>query len=355
MEALDPYAASIVETVRQPLLVLDADLRVRTANRSFYRTFQVLPENSEGRLLHELGDHQWDIPELRELLQQIAGERGEEREYEFDQSFPTMGRRTMLLNARRLRQPGKQPPLILLATEDITDRKRAKVTRQLLLAATSHDVLNVLNNIVGYAHLLEDNDLPEPVVPHIISLSISLREMMQGLLDHADAENDQPSLALISARALMRERAEAIEWQCKQKGLALRVDLPAEGPITTDPAKVTRILDNLLSNAVRYTPSGNVHLQGQLLSSKISVSVRDTGIGIPADELRRVFEPHYRASTARKVAPLGTGLGLFTVKRFCDLLGGTTRIESTPGIGTTCTVMLPRYPQPARSMSSSRP
>jgi two-component system capsular synthesis sensor histidine kinase RcsC len=108
---------------------------------------------------------------------------------------------------------------------------------------------------------------------------------------------------------------------------------------------VTRILDNLLSNAVRYTPSGKVHLQGQLLSSKISVSVRDTGIGIPADELRRVFEPHYRAPTARQVAPLGTGLGLFTVKRFCDLLGGTTHIESTPGMGTTCTVMLPRYPQ----------
>jgi two-component system CheB/CheR fusion protein len=345
MKTLDPYAASIVETVQQPLLVLDDDLRLRSANRSFYRTFQMLPENSEGRLLHELGNHQWDIPELRELLEQIAGGRGEEREYELDQQVPTMGRRTMLLNARRLRQPGKQPPLILLAMEDITDRKRAKETSQLLLAATSHDVLNVLSSIVGYAQLLEGNDLPEPVVPQIISLSMSLREMTRGLLDHADAENDQPSLALISARALIRERAGAIEWQCKQKGLKLRVDLPAEGSITTDSIKVTRILDNLLSNAVRYTPSGNVHLQGQLLSNKISVSVRDTGIGIPADELRRVFEPHYRAPTAREVAPLGTGLGLFTVKRFCDLLGGTTRIESTAGVGTTCTVVLPRHPQ----------
>jgi signal transduction histidine kinase len=121
----------------------------------------------------------------------------------------------------------------------------------------------------------------------------------------------------------------------------LHVDLPAEGSITTDAIKVTRILDNLLSNAVRYTHSGNVHLRGELIGSKLSVSVRDTGIGIPADELHRVFEPRYRAPTARTVAPSGTGLGLFTVKRFCDLLGGTTQIESRPGVGTTCTVMLP--------------
>ena len=231
--------------------------------------------------------------------------------------------------------------------EDVTDRKRVEETHRLLLAATSHDVLNVLNNIMGYAQLFEERDFPEPVVPRILSLSMGLREIMRELLDHADADNDQPSLALVSARALMRERAEAVEWQCRQKGLEFAVDLPPEGSITTDPIKVTRILDNLLSNAVRYTPRGNVYLHGQLASTKFCIRVRDTGIGIPADDLDRVFQPHYRAPTARQVAPLGTGLGLFTVKRFCDLLGGNTEIESTPGVGTTCTVMLPRHPPPA--------
>jgi two-component system, chemotaxis family, CheB/CheR fusion protein len=345
VKPLDPYAASIVDTVRQPLVVLDADLRVQSANRCFYRTFRLARKYSEGRLLHELGDRQWNIPQLRELLGRVAGGGDEIRDYELDQRFPTMGRRTMMLNARRLRQPGNGPPLILLAMEDITDRKRADETRRLLLAATSHDVLNVLNNIAGFAQLLDDRDLPEPVVPRLVSLTMALGEMMRELLDHADAENDRPSLALISARALIRERAGAIEWQCKQKGLELHVDLPAEGSITTDPIKVIRILDNLLSNAVRYTPSGNVHLHGELERTRLAVRVRDTGIGIPAEDLPRVFEPHYRAPTARQVAPLGTGLGLFTVKRFCDLLGGTTHIESTPGMGTTCTVVLPRHPQ----------
>lgn len=342
-KSLDPYAASIVETVRQPLIVLDTDLRVRWANRSFYDTFQVVPQNCEGRLLRDLGDRQWEIPGLRKVLEQIVGQYHEVRDCEFEQRFPTIGRRTLLLNAHLLRQRGNAPPLILLAIEDITDRKRVEETRQLFLTATSHDVLNVLSNIVGYARMLEQRDLSQPVVPRIISLSTTLVEMMRDLLDHADAENDQPSLAVISARQLVRERAEAIEWQCRQKGLEFNVELPAEGAITTDPSKMTRILDNLLSNAVRYTTKGKVLLQGQLASTKFSVSVRDTGIGIPADDLGRVFEPHYRAPTAREIAPLGTGLGLFTVKRFCDLLGGTTQIESTPGVGTVCTVMLPRH------------
>jgi len=346
-KSLDPYATSIVETVRQPLVVLDAELRVLSANRAFYTTFHVLPESSVGGLLYELGDRQWDIPELRELLEEITGGGREIRDYEFVRRFPAIGRRAMLLNACRLRAPVAGPPLILLAMEDVTDRKRVEETHQLLLAATSHDVLNVLNNIMGYAQLFEERDFPEPVVPRILSLSVGLREIMRELLDHADADNDQPSLALVSARALMRERAAAVEWQCRQKGLEFRVDLPPEGAVTTDPIKVTRILDNLLSNAVRYTPRGNVYLHGQLASTKFSIRVRDTGIGIPADDLERVFQPHYRAPTARQVAPLGTGLGLYTVKRFCDLLGGSTEIESTPGVGTTCTVMLPRQPPPA--------
>jgi two-component system, chemotaxis family, CheB/CheR fusion protein len=344
MQGKYSYAASIVETVQQPLLVLDADLRVQSANQSFYRVFRVAPEESEGRLLAQLGERQWDIVALREQLERILSQHSEVRDYEVDLRFPTIGQRTMLLNARRLRQRGNRPPLILLAMEDITDRKRAENARQLFLAATSHDVLNALHSIIGYAQMLEDTGLTDGVAPRISSLSKALAEIMRDLLDHAHAENDRPSLALVSARALLRERADAIEWRCKEKGLELRVELPAEGSLTTDPVKVTRILDNLLSNAVRYTPSGNVHLQGQLANTALCVTVRDTGIGIPAEDIERVFEHYYRAPTAQRIEPLGSGLGLSTVKRFCDLLGGRAEIESTPGVGTTCTVVLPRHP-----------
>lgn len=345
MDALDTVAASIVETLWQPLVVLEGDLRVRCANRSFYQTFDARPEECEGKLLYEMGAREWDIPQLRESLEEVLRGRRELRGYTVERSFASIGPRSMVLQARLLRERNGHTPLIAMSIEDITERKHSEDTRQLLLAATSHDGLNVLNNIAGYAQLLDDADPPEQIVPRILALSMALGDIMRDMLDHADATNEQPNLAVVCARKLIRERAESIEWQCRQKGLGLFVDLPDECPITTDPGKVTRILDNVLSNAVRYTPTGKVHLQGRLIRTKLRLRVSDTGIGIPADDLERVFEPRYRSPTAREIAPLGTGLGLFTVKRFSEMLGGSARIKSSPQVGTTCTITLPRHAQ----------
>jgi len=120
------YAESIVATVREPLLVLDADLRVITANKSFYQTFQVTPEKTENRLLYDIGDRQWDIPKLRELLEKILPKNTVFNDFEIEYDFPTIGRRTMLLNARRIYREGNKTQTILLAIEDITERKKAE-------------------------------------------------------------------------------------------------------------------------------------------------------------------------------------------------------------------------------------
>ena len=109
------HAYAIVETVRQPLLVLDGDLRVKSANRSFYETFRVSPQETQGRLIYELGNRRWDIPKLRELLEKILPQDGQVEDFEVEHDFPAVGRKTMLLNARRLRQEGASAELILLA------------------------------------------------------------------------------------------------------------------------------------------------------------------------------------------------------------------------------------------------
>jgi PAS domain S-box-containing protein len=120
------YAFAIVETVRQPLLVLDKDLRVESANRAFYETFRVSLEETHDRLIYELGDRQWDIPKLRQFLEEILPQDGHFQDFEVEHDFPTVGRKTMLLNARRLRQEGTDTELILLAVEDVTERKQAE-------------------------------------------------------------------------------------------------------------------------------------------------------------------------------------------------------------------------------------
>ena len=118
-EALE-YAENIVETVREPLVVLDADLTVMSVNRSFCQTFEVTPGETEGRLIYELGDFQWDIPALRNLLEEVLPQNNSFDGLEVQHDFPTIGQRQMLLNARRIADSDGEPNLILLAIEDVT-------------------------------------------------------------------------------------------------------------------------------------------------------------------------------------------------------------------------------------------
>ncbi len=166
------YAEAIVETVREPLVVLDAELRVRTANRSFYQTFHVAPAQTEGRLLYNLGNRQWDLPPLRELLlEEVLAQNGHFNDFEVAHEFEEIGRRTMLLNARRLFRRGDGVEFVLLGIEDVTSRRRtahalriseARYRRLfetaqdgiLIVDADTRQILDAnpfLSNLLGYA------------------------------------------------------------------------------------------------------------------------------------------------------------------------------------------------------------
>ena len=121
-EALN-YAENIVSTVREPLIVLDGGLQIISANQSFYRVFSVTPDETEGKLIYEVGDGHWNIPKLRELLENILPKNTSFENYEVEHEFPGLGRKKMLLNARRIHNGGVKPQKILLAIEDVTERK----------------------------------------------------------------------------------------------------------------------------------------------------------------------------------------------------------------------------------------
>ncbi len=125
VEDIEMYAQDIVDTVREPLLMLDTALRVRSANRAFYQTFQVTAEETEKRLIYELGNGQWDIPALRTLLEDVIPTSSVFNDFELEHTFPIIGRRVMLLNGRKLRA-GSHGELLVLAMEDVTARKRAE-------------------------------------------------------------------------------------------------------------------------------------------------------------------------------------------------------------------------------------
>jgi two-component system CheB/CheR fusion protein len=141
------HVQAIYDTVREPLLVLDPDLRVRSANAYFYDTFKVDPKETEGRLIYDLGNHQWDIPRLRELLGDILPDNDSFESFEVEHEFAGIGRRVMLLNGRRL----DDAQLILLAIEDITDRRRWEDQQKLLVSELSHRVKNTLATVQSIA------------------------------------------------------------------------------------------------------------------------------------------------------------------------------------------------------------
>ena len=117
------FAENIINAVHEPLVVLDGDLRVISASRSFYEFFKVKPEETEKQLIYDLGNRQWDIPKLRELLEEIIPNNAAFYDFEVKHNFPTIGERIMMLNARRIPRPPETPSVILLAVEDITGNR----------------------------------------------------------------------------------------------------------------------------------------------------------------------------------------------------------------------------------------
>ena len=132
-------AQSIVDTVREPVIVLDKALRVIAASRSFYSAFELSPEETQGKLLYALGDGQWDIPKLRLLLEKIIPEHGVMEDYEVEHEFPHLGNRIMCLNARQVFYKEGAETTILLGIEDVTVRRKLELEKDDLL--TQKDIL----------------------------------------------------------------------------------------------------------------------------------------------------------------------------------------------------------------------
>ncbi|MEX0982946.1 MAG: PAS domain S-box protein, partial [Bacteroidales bacterium] len=144
-DELNKFTENVIDSVREPLLAIDKDLRVIKASRSFYNFFMVTAEETIGKLIYELGNHQWDIPKLKELLEKIIPEKNSFDNYEVEHSFSTIGRRVMHLNARQVKRAFGKEKIILLAIEDITERKGKEDTLKAKHRATS-DFLNILLN-----------------------------------------------------------------------------------------------------------------------------------------------------------------------------------------------------------------
>ncbi|HYC90921.1 MAG TPA: response regulator [Thermoanaerobaculia bacterium] len=367
LDQIQIYAQDVVDTVREPLLILDASLRVHSANRAFYQTFGVVAEDTEGQLVYELGNKQWNIPALRILLEDVVPMSSVFNDFELEHDFPLIGRRVMLLNARKLRQRN-HAELLVLAMEDVTDRRRTEAeiakardaaetanrTKSLFLANMSHELRTPLNAIVGFSEMLQE----EAVERNLVEFEADLRKisasgrhllgLINDILDLSKIEAGKMELRLevFDIAALIAEVALTIERQAVKNGNTLEVVCaPDIGTMRGDLGKVRQGLFNLASNAAKFTHDGQIQVaaERQLMDGIdwILFRVTDTGIGLSADQTVRLFQPFTQAdaSTTRRFG--GTGLGLALTRRFCQMMSGDVMVHSVEGEGSVFTIKIP--------------
>lgn len=370
---IETYAQNIVDTVREPLLMLDPALRVRSANRAFYQMFQVTPEETEGCLIYELGNGQWDIPALRTLLEDIIPQRAVFNDYTLEHDFPAIGRKVMLLNARELRA-GNHTDLLVLALEDVTERHRIRdlelrVTAELqesyrrlqeleklrddLTRMIIHDLRTPLTSVITGMQTLEIvgdlNADQREMMGIAITGGETLLGMINALLDVEKLEDGSMPLdyTLLSAAELIAFAVGQVASLAEGARLTLRQETAADLPLLPgDEGKLRRILVNLLGNAIKFTPPGGTITVGAVCTEEAFLfSVRDTGEGIPAEAFGRIFEKFGQVASRRGGRLMSTGLGLTFCKLAVEAHGGQIEVESQPGQGSTFRFTIPLAPR----------
>jgi len=363
-------AQEIVETVRQPLVILDADLRVATANRAFYETFHVTREETERQLIFDLGNRQWNIPRLRTLLEEILARSEVIENFEVEHDFESIGRRTMVLNARRVLSVAGEPARLLLAIEDVTESMRlaaahaalleleqsaraqaevASLAKDRFLAILSHELRTPLNAMLGWTRMLRSRKLDRTATAQGLEViernTVLQTRLIEDLLDvsriiagtmRLETRPVMPALMVDAVIAGMRPAAEA-------RGVRLEGQLDATaGPVNGDLSRLQQVVSNLLSNAIKFTPrGGRVDVRLARRGSTVEIRVRDTGRGIEPERLAGIFT-QFGVAHSTTQSHGGLGLGLAIVQHLVELHGGAVTGESDgPGRGTTFTVALP--------------
>ncbi|MEI8138370.1 MAG: ATP-binding protein [bacterium] len=346
------FAESVINTVREPLISLDQDLRVVAVNRSFCAFFKVKPEETVGQLVYDLGNGQWNIPKLRELLETILPQKTTFDNYEVEHDFSTIGRRIMLLNARQIQRGFGKERIILLAIEDITERKeieaglenaheelsRAARAKTEFLANMSHELRTPLNSINGFSEVLYDetfgplNEKQKKYVTNVLVSGKHLILLINQILDMAKVESGKMTLALSSLplKSLLHEMALLVADVVGKKKLQMVLEIAEDLPsIDADELKVKQIIYNLLSNAVKFSADGGtIGMQARKADSEIEIVVWDKGIGIAPENMEKIFEGFFRVNTPYSRVTEGTGLGLPLSRKLVELHGGKLAAES---------------------------
>jgi len=371
------YAEAVVETVRQPLVILRKDLKVIRANAAFHETFRITKENAENHLLYDLGRGDWNIPELREGLERVLPQGRELRNLEIEHEFQETGRKILLLSGREILQPPPYGQTIVLAIEDITERTEqqrrelatkertlkservlrdteaelARITRAFALGemATSiaHEVNQPLAGVVTNAEtaLRWLGGEPPNVQEAKDSLALIVRdgnragEVIRRIREFLKKEHQETVVLDINEciqGAITLARPELIE-----RKIALDTEISSDAPLVRgDPIQLQQVILNLMMNGAEAMASREGPKELLVTSQKSAeggalVAVRDHGVGVGPQDVHRMFDAFFTTK------PSGIGMGLSISRSIIEAHGGRIWAEANDGTGLTVQFSLP--------------
>ncbi len=341
------YAEAIIEAVQESLVVLDSELRIRNANHSFYTTFQVTPKATIGNLIYDLGNGQWNIAQLRTLLEKVLSQDTPLSNFEVEHEFPQIGRKTMVLKARQFRSPKGGIPLILLSIQDETERREAEIAaaRSGVMSArlmqvqdeerrhvarelhdsTAQSLAGLMMNMNNLSRMLHKSD------PKILATL----EESRTLADESIREIRTISYLLHPPLLEDAGLASAMRWFVEgfsnRSGIRVKLEMPAQLPRLTGDLELAlfRIAQEGLTNVHHHSGSKSARVQVGLTSSQVILDISDKGKGLPAE----VWKPDGGILRA-------AGVGIASMSERAKQLGGTLEFDSSRR-GTTVRAILP--------------
>ena len=327
----DVNPLDLVETIREGILVLDPDLTIRFANRSFYDTFAVAPEHTVGRKLYEIGDGQWDIPELRSSLETVISGRTTIEDFEAEHFSPSIGRRIMVLNARKVYQPGNKIQQILLAIEDITERARLEREHAaaherigMLLQELTHRVKNSLQFIASMVMIEARTHTSGEGKAALERVSHRITALGQLYSKLTKTDTVEAVDAAIYLDELCRDLIASVHKQ-GDTSIVLKTEIESELLPTDRAIPIGLIVNELVTNAIKYAfpgeAKGTVTVTLKRAQGELRLTIADDGQGL---------DPRRGNS----------GLGGRLVDGFAQQLGGQIERKSDSQ-GTTVRLVLP--------------
>lgn len=343
------FAESVTNTIQESLLVLDQDLRVVSANQTFYKAFGVSPEDTQGRLIYDLGNRQWDIPELRRLLEDILPHNSTFENYEVEHQFEHIGHRTMLLNARRIYRQSQETQMILLTIVDNTVRKEqerkihehqqelATLTEELLLTEERErrQLALLLHDSIGQSLAFSKREigvLQKSATPNVReALEYVKQQIDESIRQTRDLtfELSPTTLYTFGLEAAVEELAEQFtqrgRFQCHFE--ATEENKPLSEQIK---ALLYRASRELLTNISKHAQASDVFIRIDRTDGNIRVVIEDNGKGFDLAQLEQIIHQQQ-------------GFGLFSIRERLTHVGGTFAIESKIGKGTKVTLLAPLH------------